>query len=255
MGSSVYKYVSAISGSIDNIPNYPGFFELRNFNRDVLSAYDLSLKRLVMDAEALGADAVIGLTLRRREMEGGAIEVMFTGTAVAFPLSGAEKRYGVLTSFLPGQDFGVLLENGYLPVRAVISSSICAYVPDYYEHLLIEGGQSFWAQAVQGTVYNEEIKGLTEACATVYRNLRRRYAMILDDEVPGHTLMGVKVNFEREEFLVNIPSYDFLPGSNSNEVEAVGSYLLVGTLTGTLVARVNREQPCSPVLPVLWLKD
>ncbi|HUW64503.1 MAG TPA: heavy metal-binding domain-containing protein [Spirochaetia bacterium] len=254
MGSSVYRYVNPVAGYVDHIPPLPGSYHLNNFNRDVLSAHESALERLNGEAQALNADAVVGMTLHRREIDNGVTELMYLGTAVAFAAGTGANKYGVLSSFLPAQDFCALLANGYLPVRVVVGSSLILYIPDYYEHTLLEGGQAAFPQIFTGAFNtNQEIKGLSNACAEVYQNLRRQYNLLLDQEVPGHAVMGVNVSFGREEYSVGIPSYDFFPGSMSNECETVGSFLLTGTLTGTLVARVDRERQCPPVLPVLWL--
>lgn len=257
MGSAVYKFVNPVSGYVDRIPGMPGSFHLNNFNRDILSAHEAALERLTGEAEALGADAVLGMSLRRREMDSGVTELMYVGTAVAFGTAGAtDKKYGVLTSFLPAQDFCALLTNGYLTVRAVVGSALILYIPDYYDHMLLEGGQGGPNLLLMGPPNsNQEITGLSRACAELYQNLRNEYNLLVDRQVPGHAVMGVKVSFAREEFTVGIPGYNFFPGGMSNDVEMVGSFLLTGTLTGTLVARVDQKRRYPPVVPVLSLQD
>lgn len=252
MGSSVYKYVNPIGGYVDNIPSVPGTFQLHNFNRDYQSSHQLALERLTMEAQALKADAVVGMTLRKQETGSGAMEVMYLGTAVTFDDPTRTQKYGVLTSFLPAQDFCALLTGGYLPVRAVVSTSMLIYIPDYYEHMLLETGLSGFSQLLAGSYNsNQELGQLSQACAGIYQTLRRNLSAGWD--VPGNTVMGVDVTFEPEEITVGIPGYNFFPGSMANEVEAVGSFLLTGTLTGTLVARVDTQRKSPPVLSVLWL--
>ncbi len=251
MGSAVYRYVHPVTGYVDRIPLLPGSYHLNNFNRDVLSAHELALGRLTGEARDLGAGAVVGMTLRRRQIDSGIIELMYLGTAVTF----AGHKYGVLTSFLPAQDFCALLAVGYLPVRAVVGSSLILYIPDYYDHTLLETGQSGASQFLTGVNTNQEVERLSRACAELYQTLRRTYNLLLDQDVPGHTVMGVDVKFERDEVVVGIPSYDFLPGSMASEMETVGSFLLTGTLTGTLVAKVGGGGPGAPVRPSLSLQD
>jgi len=137
-----------------------------------------------------------------------------------------------------------------------VGSALILYIPDYYDHMLLEGGQGGPNLLLMGPPNsNQEITGLSRACAELYQNLRNEYNLLVDRQVPGHAVMGVKVSFAREEFTVGIPGYNFFPGGMSNDVEMVGSFLLTGTLTGTLVARVDQKRRYPPVVPVLSLQD
>ena len=58
--------------------------ELMGYNEMLNSARAMATKRMVMEAEALGADAVVGMRYASSEILQGATEVIAYGTAVRF---------------------------------------------------------------------------------------------------------------------------------------------------------------------------
>lgn len=58
--------------------------ELTGYNEMLNSARAMATKRMVMEAEALGADAVVGMRYASSEILQGAAEVIAYGTAVRF---------------------------------------------------------------------------------------------------------------------------------------------------------------------------
>lgn len=85
-------------------------------SRSWAAARERALGRLRKQAESVGANAVVGLRVERRDTtmsEMPALEMIFTGTAVDWPRS----KYGdVVLSMLPLQEHARLVEAGVEPV-------------------------------------------------------------------------------------------------------------------------------------------
>ncbi len=58
--------------------------ELKKYNEMMAKARDLATQRMVEEAQAIGADAVVGLRYSSASIMNGAAEVMAYGTAVRF---------------------------------------------------------------------------------------------------------------------------------------------------------------------------
>ena len=58
--------------------------ELKKYNEMMAKARDLATQRMVEEAQAMGADAVVGLRYSSASIMNGAAEVMAYGTAVRF---------------------------------------------------------------------------------------------------------------------------------------------------------------------------
>jgi len=109
----------------------------QNMELDVLSqamyhARDLAMTRMEAEADALGADGIVGVRLdvRLREWGQHIAEFVAVGTAVlgdAPPSSGTwrDNRGRPFTSDLSGQEFWTLLQAGYAPLSLVMGT--CVY--------------------------------------------------------------------------------------------------------------------------------
>lgn len=58
--------------------------ELKEYNSMMIEARELATKRMVQEAETLGADAIVNIRYASAEVMQGAAEVMAYGTAVRF---------------------------------------------------------------------------------------------------------------------------------------------------------------------------
>ncbi len=80
--------------------------------------YRIALDRLGQEAEAIGADGVLGITLTLTSLDDVMREFTALGTAVR---ADTQQRPGRLfTTELPGQDVGKLMQAGWVPARLVI---------------------------------------------------------------------------------------------------------------------------------------
>ena len=126
MGSSIYH--------IGRIPDYKGSqngsntYEIPLISRAHREARAAALKRLQLEAEAVQADAVIGVRLSERLITKGAhgkggddgdevIEFTVVGTAVRVP--GVRLAAGPVLTDLSGQDFWALVREGWGPCGIV----------------------------------------------------------------------------------------------------------------------------------------
>ena len=102
-------------------------FELETQTAAWNDARSLALGRLRDEAVAVGADAVVGMRLRRGSYDwsAGVVEFVAIGTAVR------SERYEIedapVISHLSGQDFAKLVRYGFWPVGVVAGSTV-AYV-------------------------------------------------------------------------------------------------------------------------------
>jgi uncharacterized protein YbjQ (UPF0145 family) len=107
----------------------------KNQELDVLSkamyhARELAMERMRAEAQAMGADGIVGvkLTIKRMEWDAHMLEFIAIGTGVVHAQGHAGFRAhdgGPFTSDLSGQDFWSLLHAGYRPVEMVMGS--CVY--------------------------------------------------------------------------------------------------------------------------------
>jgi uncharacterized protein YbjQ (UPF0145 family) len=193
----------------------------------------LALGRLSEEARRAGADAVVGVTLRRRHHDwaAGLIEFVVVGTAVR------SERYDLgeeaVLSNLSGQDFVKLVRHGFWPVGLVAGSTV-AYVA------------SGWAQQSSrrwgsGQLRNQEMpdytRGTYDARALAMERLSRQA-----HEVHAHGVVGV--TFQRSE-------RELERSGNSNYTDLI----IEMHVLGTAVIEVERsEEPPSTYL-ALQLND
>jgi uncharacterized protein YbjQ (UPF0145 family) len=107
----------------------------KNQELDVLSkamyhARELAMSRMRAEAQAMGADGIVGvkLTIKRMEWDANILEFIAIGTGVVHGTGHEGFRAhdgGPFTSDLSGQDFWSLLHAGYRPVEMVMGS--CVY--------------------------------------------------------------------------------------------------------------------------------
>lgn len=129
--------------------------ELGMLTQAMYSARELAMSRMQAEAEHLGADGVVGVSLRMQAYVWGqdVLEFIATGTAVR-SLSGAGAHRapdgGPFSSDLSGQDFYRLLAAGSVPVAFVLGT--CVY---HIAH------QSAFA-AMRQAMFNQEMGMFTQ---------------------------------------------------------------------------------------------
>jgi uncharacterized protein YbjQ (UPF0145 family) len=150
----------------------------------------LAIGRLKEEAGRAGADAVVGVHLRRRHHDwaAGLIEFVVVGTAVR------SERYAIenppALSNLSGQDFSKLVRHGYWPVGLVAGTTV-AYVAT-------GTAQQFRSTGMFSRMQNQEMpdftQGLYDARALAMDRLQRQA-----NELRAHGVVGVTVERSQRE--------------------------------------------------------
>lgn len=204
-------------------------FELETQSEAWNEARRLAVGRLVEEARAAGADAVVGVRLRRGayEWSQGVLEFVATGTAVA------SERYelgdGPVVSNLSGQEFAKLYAHGFWPAGLVAATTVCWVTTGWRQQRatsLLGGG---W----QNQELPDFTRGLYDARAQAMLRLQRQA-----HELGAAGVVGVA--FERSE----------------HEVEANNVTNLIVTIHVLGTAIVELQQPNEPpVYVALPLED
>lgn len=124
--------------------------------------YRTALARMVLEAQAMGADGVVGVRLPVTGLGANNREFLALGTAVRArsPIRPAR----VFTTDLPGQDFAKLLQAGWVPVDLAIGISVAVRHDDW-----VTQRQSAWGAG------NTEVLGYTELVTHVRHEARERF--------------------------------------------------------------------------------
>jgi len=190
MGSSVYQV---------GWQNYPwaGVLgsglstELTQLTAAWNEARRLALGRLAQEARLAGADAVVGVHLRRRHHDwaAGVVEFVVVGTAVRserFRLDGDEPAL----SNLSGQDLAKLVRHGFWPVGLVAGTTV-AYVAT-------GAGQQWRSTGLFSGMQNQEMpdftRGIYDARALAMERLSRQARAL-----GAHGVVGVTIDRSHRE--------------------------------------------------------
>jgi uncharacterized protein YbjQ (UPF0145 family) len=181
--------------------------------------------RLLADAEALGADGVIGVVERRiHHSENAMLEIALTGTAVR--ADGPDRPGHVFSTYLAGQKLTKLFEAGLVPVSiAAVLISIGVYESCVTE-LQLRGGSYTWGMAPVG-----EIEQLSRAERTARSLARSR----LREGLGSDSLFGATLQ--------------------TGEYESAQGPQIEVTLRGTRVRRFRPFAELPPPVPVVNLVD
>jgi uncharacterized protein YbjQ (UPF0145 family) len=209
-------------------------FELEQQTSAWNEARRLALARLSEEARRAGADAVVGVRLRRRHHDwaAGVIEFVVIGTAVR------SERYDLgdepALSNLSGQDFSKLVRHGFWPVGLVAGSTV-AYVASGWAQQFNRG----WGSA---RLRNQEMpdytQGIYDARALAVERLTRQAHAL-----HAHGIVGV--TFERSQREVE------RRGGNTSFTDLIIEMHLLGT---AVIELERRQDPPSTHL-ALQLND
>lgn len=148
-------------------------------------ARELAMSRMDEEAQALGADGVVGVRIEVNRYEWGAdmAEFMAIGTAVASRETPGKFRSNTgkpFTSDLSGQDFWTLLQAGYRPLSLVMGS--CVY------HVAHQG----MLQAMRNVGQNVELTNFTQALYDARELAMERMQMEAHEE-KAEGIVGVRL--------------------------------------------------------------
>jgi uncharacterized protein YbjQ (UPF0145 family) len=129
-------------------------------------AYDGALRRCLLEAQALGADGVVGVQWTQRPVgDGGNREFVALGTAVR--ARSTVRPANLFATDLSGQDVVKALRGGWVPTGLVAGIAVAVRHDDYYTR---RQATATWSGA------NYEIPGYTELVSHVRADARSQFA-------------------------------------------------------------------------------
>jgi len=99
---------------------------------DVINrGWTIAMERLMLEAEAVSAHGVVGITLTQRPFEEGAYEFMVMGTAVRSSVGHEHRGRNIFSTHLDGQDTSKLIHHGWTPSRLIVRINLGVRHDDY----------------------------------------------------------------------------------------------------------------------------
>jgi uncharacterized protein YbjQ (UPF0145 family) len=125
--------------------------------------YEVALHRMLLEAQALGADGVVGVRWTQERLDANNNrEFVALGTAVR--ARGSHRPAHLFATELPGQDVVKLMHGGWMPSGLVIGIAVAVRHDDYYTRLQ----SASWV--------NVEVGGYTELVTFVRADARNKFA-------------------------------------------------------------------------------
>ncbi|HEY7850276.1 MAG TPA: heavy metal-binding domain-containing protein [Ktedonobacterales bacterium] len=290
VGSSIYHI-----GWQPNYGAYGGFGmgyvyqdqELDTLTAAKYQARELAMSRMEAEADALGADGIVGVRLTVGEFAWGAdlAEFMAIGTAVrarqmpteanttanaaaakaGAPASFRTKFGKPFTSDLSGQEFATLLKAGYRPLGLVMGVSVYAAYQNGYEFQMISGWTFGWTGMGSlggglGSVsggglgsYNREVEHFTDAMYAT-RNLAMGRLHREAEELGAEGVVGMRVEVspslskDDPEFWNELNERDAGMPANHWRTFLVDMFAI-----GTAVAPLGAEHQIAPPQMIVFL--
>jgi uncharacterized protein YbjQ (UPF0145 family) len=150
----------------------------------------IAIGRLAEEARRAGADAVVGVRLKRGEFDwaAGVLEFIAVGTAVS------SERYDLggepVLSNLDGQQFAALFEHGYWPAGLVAATTV-AYVMSGWSQQYRSGG---FFSGMQNQELTDFSRGMYDARTQTMLRLNRQA-----HELDAHGVIAVELQQEQHE--------------------------------------------------------
>jgi uncharacterized protein YbjQ (UPF0145 family) len=208
VGSSIYHvgYQPVFASGMGSFaPGFaPGYAyedqELTILSQAKYRARELAMGRMEAEAQALGADGVVGVRLDTGEYEWGQdlVEFIAVGTAVRARQNGTSfrTRFGKpFTSDLSGQELRTLLHAGYKPLGLVMGTCVYAAFQNGWDFYQL-AGLNLSGLTVSVTSVNVEIDQFTQALYSA-RELAMRRMQTEATELGAEGIVGMRLTVER----------------------------------------------------------
>jgi uncharacterized protein YbjQ (UPF0145 family) len=211
-------------------------FELQQQTEAWNEARRLALARLAEEARLAGADAVVGVHLRRRHHDwaAGLIEFVVVGTAVRsqrFRLEGDEPAL----SNLSGQDLSKLVRHGFWPVGLVAGTTVA--------YIATGSGQQWRSSGLLSSRQNQEMpdftQGFYDARALAMQRLSQQ-----GHALHAHGVVGVSIDRSHQEI-----EQDRGGGTRYTDL------IIELHVLGTAIVEVERSGDPTPTHLALQLND
>jgi uncharacterized protein YbjQ (UPF0145 family) len=185
-----------------------------------------AIGRLAEEARDAGADAVVGVSLRRTRREvDGLVEIMAVGTAVRSTRYALADAGEPLLCNLSGQDVAKLIAHGFWPVGIVAGSTIAYVISGWRQQQRSTG----WFSGLRNQELPDFARGVGEARLLAMQRVEQQAHAL-----HAHGIVGVA--FDRSQRTVEVDSNN-----------ARYSDLIVELhVTGTAIVEVAGHQPPPP---------
>ncbi len=210
MGSSIY-HIGYQRGSWNQNQ------ELTVLTQATYHARELAMTRMEEEADALGADGIVGVRLdvNRYEWGPGLAEFMAVGTAVrAVAGEGWKPPHGKpFTSDLSGQDFWTLVQTGYRPLALVMGN--CVY------HIAHQGLGQWMRQVGQNVEMTNFTQGLYDARELAMERMEAEATQVQAQGIVGVRLQEGSHGWESHiiEYFAVGTAVVTAPGADAHEVK------------------------------------
>jgi len=239
--------------------------ELDTLTAAKYQARELAMSRMEAEADALGADGIVGVRLTVGEFSWGAdlAEFIAVGTAVRARGGAAgtgasfRTKFGKpFTSDLSGQEFATLLKAGYRPLGLVMGVSVYAAYQNGYEFQMISGWTYGWTGMSGGGgmgSYNQEVNHFTDAMYAT-RNLAMSRLQREAQELGAEGVVGMRVEVspslskDDPEFWNELNERDAGMPANHWRTFLVDMFAI-----GTAVAPLGAEHQIAPPQMIVFL--
>ncbi|MEU3500244.1 heavy metal-binding domain-containing protein [Streptomyces hundungensis] len=202
------------------VPSSPWASSLAVRTKAMYEARRLALRRAMAECRTLGADGIVGVTLRIGEFPAGGQEFTALGTAVR-ARSRIRPRLP-FTSHLGGQDFAKLIHTGWVPTGLAFGIAAEIRHDDWRT-----------SRRVRWTAGNQEIDGYSQLLGHVRHEARKQVTL----DAAKHGGDGVVV----DEVDLTVTESECSGSGYSRDLTAQAVFV------GTTIARFRRpEQPVRP---------
>jgi uncharacterized protein YbjQ (UPF0145 family) len=198
-------------------------------------AYETAIGRLLAEAEMLGVDGVVGITLTWSRLDSGAHELLARGTAVRERNRTRAEGTPPFHTELSAQDTGKLLMSGWRPLGIAIGLAMTVKHKDATMEWQLSN------KPLLGVTGNTEVSGLTKLITRARADARQRLTERAA-AFPGAAQVVISQADARSGHRT---------GQASHDVTAEATFV------GTALARDHRAQPqrSAPALSILPLRD
>lgn len=183
------------------------------------TGYDTALRRMLLEASALGADGVVGVSLTTPLMEGQAREFIALGTAVR--ARSRVRPAHPFTTDLPGTDFAKLVLAGWIPVALQVGLEVAIRHDDWRTQSQAGAGAGWLNTA------NVEVSGYTELVQHTRGLARDKLARKIASA-------GADGGIVRD---MSLHIWEIEPGERHRD------HVAEAMITGTAIARFRRSGP------------
>jgi uncharacterized protein YbjQ (UPF0145 family) len=166
------------------------------------NGYNTALARMEAEAAALGADGVIGVTLKESRFEGGQREYVAMGTAIR-SLGGLHTT-SPFTTLLSGNDLAKLVSSGWIPKSILFAISLGVKHDDYYTRMISSS-----------LTYNSEMPAHTDLVNAVRNDARLQLARMATRAGAHGVILSDKITTEIHEIEIAEQHRDLVGMANA----------------------------------------